>query len=297
MAILQVVIGIVFILLLLSLFATTIMELLAAGLSLRGKNLEKALKNMLASTDIDEHILQAFKDNSLYRQLSFQYGKKRVAPPSYMSADSFQSILFDIILKGKTTSIHNLKEELVKVADKDLQNVLFQLMQDAEENLDMFKGEVMKWYENIMDRASGWYKRLTQKILVVVGIAIAVAFNADTIAIYQHLSSDPAALASVVNMAEKFVADNEDNDTLGYQATDPELQETIDNLKSLMENQINQINPVGWQNIEVAEMDATSWVMKALGWVVTALAISLGAPFWFDLLRKIVNVRSSGNKP
>ena len=37
--------------------------------------------------------------------------------------------------------------------------------------------------------------------------------------------------------------------------------------------------------------------MLILGFFVTALAISLGAPFWFDLLRKLVNIRSAGNKP
>ncbi|MBK7407801.1 MAG: hypothetical protein IPJ40_06805 [Saprospirales bacterium] len=36
------------------------------------------------------------------------------------------------------------------------------------------------------------------------------------------------------------------------------------------------------------------WLHKAFGWLVTAIAISLGAPFWFDMLRKMVNIRSSG---
>jgi hypothetical protein len=34
-----------------------------------------------------------------------------------------------------------------------------------------------------------------------------------------------------------------------------------------------------------------------LGWVITALAISLGAPFWFDLLQKLLRLRSSGQRP
>jgi hypothetical protein len=34
-----------------------------------------------------------------------------------------------------------------------------------------------------------------------------------------------------------------------------------------------------------------------LGFLITALAIALGAPFWFDLLNKFVNLRVSGNKP
>jgi hypothetical protein len=34
-----------------------------------------------------------------------------------------------------------------------------------------------------------------------------------------------------------------------------------------------------------------------MGWIVSGLAISMGAPFWFDLLGKIMNVRNSGSKP
>ncbi len=34
-----------------------------------------------------------------------------------------------------------------------------------------------------------------------------------------------------------------------------------------------------------------------LGWLLTALAISLGATFWFDLLSKIISLRSAGRKP
>lgn len=34
-----------------------------------------------------------------------------------------------------------------------------------------------------------------------------------------------------------------------------------------------------------------------LGWVLTALAVSLGAQFWFDTLGKVVGLRASGRKP
>jgi hypothetical protein len=39
------------------------------------------------------------------------------------------------------------------------------------------------------------------------------------------------------------------------------------------------------------------WLTKVLGWFVTGLALSLGAPFWFDLLGKFMNIRGAGPKP
>lgn len=293
MAMLQVVIGIIFVLLLLSLLATTVMELLASIFSLRGKNLEKALKNMLASTDLDERILQQFKDNALYKQLSSRTGKRTYSPPSYMGSESFQSILFEVILGGKNVTIGNIKERLSEIENEDLQKVLSQLMREAEDHLDTFKGKVQGWYDNIMDRASGWYKKSTQKILIVLGLIIAVVFNADTISIYEHLESSPESLERLVSLAETFVEEREGQ---SLTATDVEFNEAYTNLKSLINKEINQIQSLGlgWNKVNLTEIDQRGWVIKVLGWIVTALAISLGAPFWFDLLRKVVNIRNAG---
>ena len=49
----------------------------------------------------------------------------------------------------------------------------------------------------------------------------------------------------------------------------------------------NQISKAHWNSIP----------RVLLGWLVSGIAISMGAPFWFDLLGKIINVRNSGGKP
>ena len=295
MGMLQVVIGLVFVLLLLSLLATTVMELLASFLALRGKNLEKALRNMLAYSDVDEKLLAAFKENSLYKQLGSKYGKSRRSP-SYINDETFQSILMDIILKGE--GVEKLDAKIDELPDEDLKNVLKQFLREADNNVDEFKLKVQGWYNNVMDRASGWYRRYTQKILVGVGFLIAVIFNADTLAIYERLESDPDTLQKVVNLAEDFV---DSKDTLAVNAiADPKFEASLDKLKGLVDNQIETVRSplgLGWKNVVWEEVGWWDAVTKAMGWIVTALAVSLGAPFWFDLLRKLVNIRSSGNKP
>lgn len=295
MGMLQVVVGLVFVLLLLSLLATTVMELLASVMALRGKNLEKALRNMLAYTDKDEEMLAAFKENSLYKQLGAKYGSRRRSP-SYIDDETFQSILMDIILKGEKAD--KLEAKIDSLADEDLKNVLKQFYREAGNDVDAFKGKVKGWYNSVMDRASGWYKRYTQKILVGVGFLIAVIFNADTLAIYERLESDPDTLQKVVNLAEDFV---DSEDTLAVNAiADPEFEASLDKLKGLVDNQIESVRSplgLGWKNVVWSEVTWYDAVTKVLGWIVTALAVSLGAPFWFDLLRKLVNMRSSGKKP
>lgn len=340
MQILTVVTGIVFVLLLLSLLATTLMELIASFFSLRGRNLIKALRNMLASSDDNELLLSDFKQNSLYRHLTEQYGRRnRAEAPSYMAAETFQSILFDVILKGD--SMDKLGEKIETLPDEDLKNVLKQLLRESGGQLDLFRLEVQNWYNNVMDRAGGWYKRYTQKILVYLGLGIAVLFNADTVAMYERLSSNPEQLAQVVALAENYVQARENVGPVqayegpvvpqglpggapqgfdSVQATAPpavtapaarpritpddpryaEVQAKLDEVKYIVNYELESVRSplgLGWEGTDVSTFTIYDAITKLLGFILTALAVSMGAPFWFDLLRKLVNVRSSGTKP
>jgi len=372
MQILTIVIGIIFVLLLLSLLATTLMELLSSWFSLRGRNLTKALRNMLASTDRNEVLVEEFQANSLYRHLTQQYGRARnsAAAPSYMSAETFQSILMDVILKG--APVTELQSKIDALPDDDLRNVLNQLMRESDGQIDMFRLEVQNWYNNVMDRAAGWYKRYTQKILLFMGMGIAVVFNADTVALYDRLSNDPETLEQLANAAEQYVQardyagqklpevppldgrqptttdfgqggraptdvnPNPDSPTpradpnapatdtgpgpaTGYQPQvpsqapapttyryeaevmgDQDFRTSLENLKGLLNNEIAEIKRplgLGWEGVDLRALSTYDLVSKLLGFILTALAVSMGAPFWFDLLKKLVNIRSSGSRP
>ena len=366
MQILSIVIGIIFVLLLLSLLATTIMELLSSMLSLRGRNLVKALRNMLASADSNETLVDEFQRNSLYRHLTQQYGRRTsgVSAPSYMSAETFQSILMDVILKGD--DISQLQTRINQLPDEDLRNVLNQLLRESGGQIDLFRLEIQNWYNNVMDRAAGWYKRYTQKILVIMGLGIAVVFNADTVALYDRLSNDPETLAQLVSAADQYVQAREISDgrvvrkfepvTLptgqpaptgqqapadnapapgpgfdnrpvinpldtnpattpytppadaapqtylytGEDVTQQDFRASLEELKGLLNNEIAEIRRplgLGWEGVQLRSLTTYDLISKILGFILTALAISMGAPFWFDLLKKLVNIRSSGARP
>lgn len=377
MQILTIVIGIIFVLLLLSLLATTIMELLSSMLSLRGRNLIKALRNMLASADPNETLVDEFQRNSLYRHLTQQYGRRTsVAAPSYMSAETFQSILMDVILKGD--DISQLEQRIEQLPDRDLKNVLKQLLRESGGQIDLFRLEVQSWYNNVMDRAAGWYKRYTQKILVIMGLGIAVVFNADTVALYDRLSNDPETLNQLADAADRYVQAREvvdgrvvrkaprfeplppagqptgtppvtdgspvpapppaggpsfdgrapydpfDTTAAGttpypapstnsapasapatYLYTDEDVaaqdfRTSLEELKDLINNEIAEVRRplgLGWEGVSLRSLSTYDIVSKLLGFILTALAISMGAPFWFDLLKKLVNIRSSGARP
>lgn len=289
----QVVIGLVFLLLLLSLLVTTIMELISSMFALRGQNLEKAIRNMLATGLKEGELFQSFKSNALYKQLSNYRGNAKSRPPSYLSAENFQSILMDLILNGEDPG--RLTQKIEELPNEELKKVLKQLLNDAGYELEEFKTKMRNWYNDVMDRAAGWYKRNIQILVTFVGLVVAIVFNADTISLYQRLESNPEELKEIVSMAEAYAKKSD----LGIQSGGT-VEQQWEQVNNLIKDEINQAKSplgLGWHPEELQGMTPSDWVIKVLGWIVTALAVSLGAPFWFDLLKKIVNIRSSGNQP
>lgn len=296
---LNVVVGIIFILLLLSLFATTVMEIFSALFGLRGRNLKFALKKMLADTG-DEEVFNQFKESALYKQLSSKW-LGTYYPPSYLSSNNFSFILSNIIENLDGEKLH---DKINNIQDERLRTVLHQLVENTDKNTQEFRDKLEHWFDDIMDRASGWFKRYVQLYLIVIGFAIAVGFNADAVQIFRQLQNDPTARLEVYKAAQSFIALQSDslvqNNALVADPNSPLIQ-SIGDLNNLIANDIEAIkNPLGlgWSSFaEEENTDLQFWLFKILGWLVTALAISLGAPFWFDLLRKLVNIRSSGNVP
>jgi hypothetical protein len=164
------------------------------------------------------------------------------------------------------------------------------------------------WFNATMDRVSGWYKRRMQWVTAVVGLALAVGLNADTFAVVDALVRDPALRASVTAAAEASVkahppGDGAAGDKAGKkepEKSDAKAAEPPPTPRQIAK-EINDVRgygwPVGWDRGDPRTMPPHdsygSWGLKFAGWIVTAFAIMLGAPFWFDTLNKIIVIRST----
>ncbi len=144
-----------------------------------------------------------------------------------------------------------------------------------------------------MDRVGGWYKRWTQKILLVIAVIVVFAANADTFTLANRFMRDNALRASIVSAAEKTIQNNAANPVDDTQARQ-ELLKDADKLNL----------PLGWVRAEgdpykneQVPSDIGGWLQKVLGLLISAFAVSMGAPFWFDTLSKFINLRGTGTPP
>jgi len=184
-----------------------------------------------------------------------------------------------------------LRDAVGKITNKDLQRALMALLDAAGNDVSKARENIEAWYNSSMERLTGWYKRRAQFIILVLGLGVVIAVNADTIAISTSLSSDKTVRDSLIAAAQEYVKQP------------PEKQEPDKPMKRIeqyMDLVRNQGLPLGWNTANPLSIpDKTKpdisvrWLLKIVGWLITTLAISLGAPFWFDLLNKFVAVRSS----
>ena len=295
---LEVIVGLIFTFMLLSLLGTTVNELVSAWRGWRGFYLEEGLKRLLEFKDNPE-IFEKFKNNPYFKQLMQHKAPLRVSQaPAYLSSSNFATILANI-LKKKGQAVEKIDDLLEGLPENSqLRQVLDQLKEEGHENVEAYKARLQTWFDDVMGQASGWYKRHVQFVTLFVGLSIAGVLNADSFQIYKHLANNASARESLAMMAEKYAAENESlpapqtfADTLAVQDIKKELNEATSTGEFA---EVSNILGLGWQTGDLV-VSPTSWLVRLLGWLITAFAISLGASFWFDILKKIVTIRSSGS--
>lgn len=295
-SILSTVIGIVFVMLLFSLLASTVMELVAGYLSLRGRQLVKAIQGMIGSDAAQDFINHPFFQQLAAgsRERTKVAGKKR-ALPSYINATTFSSILLDNMSIDSKTDLESKINALPDGAQKKL--ALFLYKQTNGELVEL-KKKVEDWFNEVMDRASGAYKRNSQRWLITIGLIIAVLFNADVITIYHNLSINSTLSNMVADQATVFV--NSQAAPTAPNLDNPDISAAKAKIGVLVNENIAALESplgLGWDSIDWSTVNARWWLYKVIGWLTTALGISLGATFWFEALKKLVSIRAAGPAP
>ena len=270
--VLEVAIGLVFVYMLVSLLCSTINEqVIARFLNLRAKTLEDAIKNMLADPQGNGLAKQLY-ENPLIKGLSQNAASGKARKPSYIPADIFALALMsnDVVQAYKNTpgaAKSPLPEALALLLDKT--------------NIDPAKeqAKIEKWYNDTMDRVSGWYRRRIQLIIFVLGLLIVVGLNIDTLSIITTISNDTVIRSALVSSAQGSASSLSNVGAATLQKGFEQIQLVI-----------------GWSPSSLPA-DFWGWVLKIVGLLATTFAVSLGAPFWFDLLNKFMAFRSSGTPP
>ena len=283
--IIEVAIGITFVYVLLALICSTINEWITSILKLRANNLEEGIRSIL-DDPTGKSLAHSVYSHPLILGLAKKGGK-----PSYISSTNFRRVLFDVIAATKTdkvdANIETVKTNIAGLPDGNLKKTLTVLIDDAENSIDRARQNIEQWYDESMTRISGWYKRKVRFIIMFIALVIAVVLNADTFMLANALWQDNTLRATLLSAAEQQTA-----------TQNIESEASLDQIKQ----ELNALQlPFGWSTQDTVATAVPrsfeDWLLKIIGLLFTAFAISLGAPFWFDFLNKFNSLRSSGGLP
>jgi hypothetical protein len=202
--------------------------------------------------------------------------------PVYIPSRTFAHALLDTLAPSgyEPRSVDDVRA-VVQSLPEHLRQALLPLVDGAGKDIVALQHAIERRFDDAMDRVSGWYTRRTQVWIFLLALVIACVGNVDTIAIGSTLWRDPTVRAHVVARA----AASSQVQASGEIAVDA-YQQSSAALRTL------QV-PIGWDHWPgLSELT----VQKVVGLLLTTLALLLGAPFWFQVLSKLANLRAAGPK-
>src|SRR6266496_631251 len=333
--ILDLVVGVIFIFFLLSIICSSIVEMVLTVRRVRAEVLGKWLLTIF-DTEVTNAknqkvpLGQEIMDHCALTALS-PSGKA----PAYIDAKNFVAAVLDkVTVYSKVVNPKSIDEiiqslESTTALSEELKRAFLIYANEAKDTfealsvktagaIEMFRNKMENWYNSNMDRISGTMKvKYTRRFTFASAIVITLLLNADIIEISKYLYNNPEARAKIAAKAYETTADTAIKQNMirikqRAAAQDDTMKPTIEQLNDSMKVKINKINearaalneslPLGWNKSEfAAQKNGLDWegfiFTKLVGMAITVIDIMMGAPFWFDVLNKVSNLRGVGKKP
>ena len=321
-AVLEVAIGLIFVFLLVSLICSQIGNKISEALKWRAGELEKGLRDLIFNGDVTK--LRVFYENPLIQALVptvpepsalrqwlaavpvlkqlgdiirvIQDSLKarlgvdlREGKPINIPSRTFVLALFNTFVPGSSgkTTVTELYEAATRMPDSTLKTSLLALITAKNDEIDTARKNVEDWFNGSMDRVSDSFKRNMWRMALVIGLSVSVVMNVDALAVTSALWRDPTLRAAVAAAAERFEQNQQHEDA----------QRVLDQLNLPIGWQVERVpnfpwfqpTPKDWLISQPNFSFTRAFFLKLIGWLITGLAGAQGAPFWFDLLKKLTD--------
>jgi len=304
MVIIEFILALLFICLMISLFVSWMIEYLANYQNKKGLLLKKMLGKLLDQEDASIWITKLYQ-HPMIKSLSFDNNRLTSTIPPKLFSDVLANLIADegkdkeptkkedgVEAEKKKPAKPSLLEKvnsgLATLPDDDFKKTMEIFINKSTDSKE-FLGELESWYDDYMVRVNHAYSRLLKTPLFVLGFIIAFAFNIDAMRITTELWQNAPMRSNISGMAEKFMETNKKIDEV-------KLSEAF-----FKEYEKEMELPTGWVYEKQYKCDLMKtdkdfslcfyWFLKILGFLVTGIVASFGAPFWYDALQKIIGLR------
>ena len=321
-SILDIVIGFSFLFFLLSNCVTLIVELLSSWMNIRSKNLKKGIQKLL-----DDIIDNKGNNASGLSKLFFEHpmitsltSEKKAL--NKLKSDKFARVVIDILNKesaknkgkrtNKTTQLSNgnISSSIDIVSSKnyfdqtrtsETVDLLKTFAEEAREDINEFQQKLENWFDEQGDQMRDWFAAEIRTVTLMVSVFVVFALNVDSIRIYKALSKNDKLRMELANSAAEFLENHKDvefvkKDSANYTKEIAKIYN--ESLKEPME-----LMGIGWKNAkgtysskDGSGISLCAFATSILGMIISILAISLGAPFWYDVLTRVNRLKNAANQ-
>jgi len=257
--VLEAAVGAASVYLILALFCSAVNEWIAHILDARAENFRRAMASIFQGQVLAEGTALL---NAFYRHPVVSGQNRTGEHFSYLPSRAFSAALIDLATSHVEGSVvfRDLEAGIGNLPAGPVRRVLLTLIQNAGGDMARAQVNIENWFNDTMERASGWYRRRAQVWNLALASLVTVATNADTLHLLQRFWNEPS-------------------------------------LRAMRPGTLMDLGPVlGWSP-ESLHVGPLGWATRIVGWSLTTVAVSLGAPFWFDVLNRTVNLRNSARPP
>jgi hypothetical protein len=143
-----------------------------------------------------------------------------------------------------------------------------------------------RWFGSGQDRAEQWFQIHVRMVTIVAAIVVSVFLQLDTVEIYDKLRHEPKLVEALVKSAPGTL---EQGAAVQAQVDASARDKAFADLKERIDSTGFELLPKNWFARWPGEK--LWWVNHLFGLALSAGLLTLGAPFWFNLLKNLTNLR------
>jgi hypothetical protein len=287
--ILEVVIGLIFVYYILGSIISLITQWINEFFETRGNSLERYLVKIVGDKKIGDFIslpqMQALRPIR-YKNMFSVFGaitepKKIEKIPVATLVDSY----FDLagLTANQELTLLELADLVDKLPDSDGKRAFITWINQGVTSIEDLRKRTTAYFTGILEQAAATFRANARSFVIIMSIGVTILFGTDSIQLAKALWTNAELRALAVAKAEAAAAQGNSSAS---------LDELIRELSDLTIK-------IGWWNTEhpAAGAAVTDWVLfialKVVGLGLTAIAVSQGSSFWYDLLKKISSPTTS----
>jgi hypothetical protein len=287
--VLEVVIGLVFIYYILGSVVSTVTQIINESMESRGAALEMYLKKAVGDKTLDITSLPQIKALRPVRYANwwnvFGAGteEKRVEkiPVSTLVTGFFD--VSGLNCKGDV-SAQELLAIINQLPEGEAKHAMASWVQQGVTDINEIRNRSLDYFNGILNQAQATFKARARSVVIILSLLVTLILGTDSIQIAQDLWSDAGLRNSTAAAATSTVAQQQQGNITAAQAAAPSPTALALRFSWIQSGNFPTTGGLGSQ--------AGFVLLKILGLIITAVAVSQGSSFWYDLLKKLTGQNS-----